>query len=383
MILAIIIATLSLLIAPSLALATDTPIQISPVDNSTITQLKPKLTWQYSGNCPIDTKISCFRVELDMSLLFPNPKYNYTNSFSYSPQTLADGKWFWRVKAKETSGTWSDWSATWSFTLTATTTSPAPDPTSPTDTTPSPTPQTSPTPTSAFTIADVPSQINSDESFNVSVNLSSPDNPNTKFYLKVAFKKAGSFNYFGLTKVSGNWIKNGSGYSDQFPATTDSSGNWSGNLEVKPDSEDSGFTGTGDYIFKVGKYNSADTNPSVSWSNNELTIKIMSTESDQDTTSTETISPASNPSTTSPFPVKKPTTSNKSSKSKSYDTLVYHSASVAAATASARSSTPSAEVEVKNQRQTNPIIWVGLILIFAGASSIGYIYLKKNAKIPF
>lgn len=152
MILAIIIAILSLLIAPSLVLATDTPIQISPVDNSTITQSKPKLTWQYSGNCPIDTKISCFRVELDTFLLFPNPKYNYTNSFSYNPQTLTDGKWYWRVKAKDTSEIWSSWSTIWSFTLTAA--SPSPSPTS--TPTPTPKPTTTPTPKSTTKLSPSP-----------------------------------------------------------------------------------------------------------------------------------------------------------------------------------------------------------------------------------
>ena len=69
-----------------------------------------------------------------------------------------------------------------------------------------------------------------------------------------------------------------------------------------------------------------------------------------------------------------------STQPKSYDKLVYRIASVAGATTSA---TPSAETKVRNQKQINLIVWIGLIFIFAGAGSIGYIYLKKNAKIPF
>lgn len=212
------------------------------------------------------------------------------------------------------------------------------------------------------------------------MSLTSPENPNTNFYLKGAFKKADGSNYFGLTKLSGSWIKNGSGYSSQFSVTTDSSGNWSGNLEVKPDNEDSGFTGTGYYIFRVGKYNSKDANPSVSWSN-EITIKIKSVSSSAASPAPSTINTVSlNPSAAAP----KPTV--KSFKPQSSNTLVYRNASIAGTSASAVTSAAPASsplVEVKNQKQTNPLVWVGLIFIFAGAGLIGYIYFKKNGKIHF
>lgn len=63
----------------------------------------------------------------------------------------------------------------------------------------------------------------------------------------------------------------------------------------------------------------------------------------------------------------------------------YRVASVAGATAtmSAESSTSATEVEVKNQKQTNPLIWVGSVFILIGLGSIGYIYLKRNGKIRF
>lgn len=62
--------------------------------------------------------------------------------------------------------------------------------------------------------------------------------------------------------------------------------------------------------------------------------------------------------------------------------LTYRIASVAAATTSAA---PMGKVEVKNEKQTNPFVWIGLIFIFAGIGTVGYIYLIKNAKIhiPF
>lgn len=163
--------------------------------------------------------------------------------------------------------------------------------------------------------------------------------------------------------------------------TTDSSGNWSGSMEVKADPDDKGYTGTDDYIFKVGKYNSADSSPSVFWSNNESTIKIISTESDEGGNLTNDSSPTISPSGSPSFVKTKTTTS---SQPKSYDTLVYHSASVAGAKASTNASASALpEVSVKNQKQINPIIWIGLVLILMGVGSLGYIYLKKNGKIPF
>lgn len=249
---------------------------------------------------------------------------------------------------------------------------------------PSALPESSPNPTqtSSFIVSNTPSQINSDQSFSITVNLFSPNNPSTKLYLKGAFIKPDGSNYFGQTKVSGSWVKNNSSYSNQFSVTTDSSGNWSGNLEVKPDSDDSGFTGTGDYIFKVGQYNSADTSPSVSWSN-ETTINIT------DVSNSPNDSPTTKP-TAKAIPTNPPVLASTKSTTKSpqpkSDTLVYHSATVAGATASAVSK-PAIEInkfvsnEIKSQKQTNPIIWVGLILVFTGTSMIGYIYFRKNAKI--
>jgi len=350
--------------------AGEAPTLLTPSNNSTVTS--SRLGWQtpsyslYSSNP--------YRIQVDDDPFFStlNKDY-YTNNTYYTP-TLSFGTWNWRAKAKDASGVWSEWSNIWSFVLTNSTPSPSPIQSQ----SPTPIPSSTSTivqSTSSFTISNVPSQINSDQSFNVSVNLSLPSNPNTNFYLKGAFKKTDSSNYFGFTKVSESWVKNGSSYSDQYLITTDSSGNWSGNLEIRPDPDDSGFTGSDDYLFKVGRYISSGSGPT--WSN-ESTITITATEnSDQDSTSTST---SDTPfSTTNPSTPSVKTTINTSIQPKNYDKIIYHIASVAAATASA---TPSA-IEVKNQRQTNPFLWIGLIFIFAGVGLLGYIYIKYNAKIHF
>lgn len=266
---------------------------------------------------------------------------------------------------------------------TSSTSIPIPTPSStPTPPSSTPTPASSATqPTSSFIISNTPSQISSDQSFAVSISLSLPDNPNTNFYLKGAFKKAGNLNYFGLTKVSGNWVKNSKSYTNQFLVTTNLLGNWSGILESKPDVEDLGFTGNGDYIFKIGRYDPTESNPSVLWSNG-LTIRIIVTETESGKTLISTVSPVAN----SPIPSSNSLKVTTSSQPKSYSVSVYRIASVAAATISsisAKTASPAAQVTIKNQIHINPFIAIGLIFIFTGIGIIGYIYFAKNAKLPF
>lgn len=68
---------------------------------------------------------------------------------------------------------------------------------------------------------------------------------------------------------------------------------------------------------------------------------------------------------------------------KSLAKVSYRSASVAAVSTTAATekiSTNPATVEVANSKQ-NYFIWIGIVLIFAGISSIGYIYFTKNGKV--
>lgn len=380
---AIFLGLLSLLIFAKPAIAGEPPIQTNPENNSTVSS--PALNWQTPAYSLYSTG-SPYRVQIDDDPNFTSvnkDRYKITNS--YSPEDLSEATWYWRVKAKDASGIWSDWSAIWSFVLT-TASSPAPIPTPTPTPTSSSTSPSSPNPpiSSSFTISNIPSQIDSGQSFSVPVSITLPNNRNTVYFLSGAFKKADGTRYFGLTKINSSWIKyDGANYLNQYKITTGDSGNWTGTLEVKPDTQDTDYKGSGDYIFKVGRYTSSGSGPT--WSN-EATIKIISTDSDQgDNTPIKSSSPAINP-TTKPASVKiKPTTSPQP---KSYDRLVYHIASVAgastgtstSATISAAFASESAKVEVKNQRQMNPLIWVGLIFIFAGAGSIGYIYLIKKRR---
>lgn len=365
-------------------LAGDPPILMSPSNDSIV--ISSKLEWQiptyslYSGGSP-------YMIQVDDQQSFANPEKNniYLKNNYYTPQ-LNPGVWHWRVKAKDINGTWSDWSLTWLFTLQTSTPSPTPTSTSqPTPTfTSTPTPTSTPQSTSLFVISSSQTQINSDQSINITVDLSLSNKPNTKFYLKGAFRKPGSTNYFGFTKVGNNWIKNSSTYSDQHPITTDQSGNWTGNLEIKADAEDTGYTGSDDYSLKIGRYDSTDSSPSVVWASNELTIKIIAVSSQSTNATTITPTPTVNLSTT-PIPSTAATTSTRNKiASVSQTPKTYQNATVAGIKTTAnKSASPSSYLNNKKGGGLNPFIFTGSIFILIGISTVGYIYLKKNANIHF
>src|SRR3989338_3095102 len=253
---------------PNFFLAAEAPTLTSPADNSTVNK-SVKLVWQYDGECVENG--SCFNIQVDNSADFgSNEKSTYTNNFSYSPQGLAEGDWNWRVKAKDKSEKWSDWSKPFKFSISSQAAPSAPSTNSPASTS---TPQPSTgyqKAESVFSIKDAPSEINSSQEFEVSVSLKLPDKINSVVYLKGAFKKESSSNYFGQTLAS-DWVGNSEKYSKQYKITTGPEGNWEGKIKVRPDADDSGFDGTGQYIFKIARY--SDTGFGPTWSN-EVKIKI-------------------------------------------------------------------------------------------------------------
>lgn len=349
--------------------AIETPSLINPSNNSTITSV-PTFSWQAIPGS------SGYNILIDDEPTVTSPYAKnpyYPANPSYSPQSLNPGTYYWKVKAKDSNGIWGSFSNIWSFTLLSSSPAPTPSPSQ----SPTPTPPTS-TATASFIISNTPTQINSDQSFKVSISLSLPSNPNAIFYLKGAFKKSDSSNYFGKTLVGSAWVKNGSNFSEQYKLTTDSSGNWSANIEAKPDSEDSGFTETDDYVFKVGRYTSTGSGPI--WSN-EATIKIVSVaSSEQGGTTTEftTNSPAAENKQVSSTTV----TDKIASKTNAIEKqITYRIATVAGkATQSAANSTTS-QVEVKSKQQFNFLIVVGIFLIISGFSSLFYIYLQRKKEI--
>lgn len=232
----------------------------------------------------------------------------------------------------------------------------------------SPSPTTTPTPAaSQFSISDTPTQINSDQSFSAKIVLVMPNNPNTVYYLKGAFKIKDGSRYFGLTKKDSEWIEYGDDYSDQLKITTDSSGNWSGNLEVKPDTFDKDYKGSGEYVFKVARITSSNSS---TWSN-EISIKIntINPTNNPQPSAQATQLPAKSPSPSVTFKTT-PAPKESSESSKNVENKV---ASIAGITAEVESDVRKKDINIFSIS--------GIIMILAGASLLGYILLKTTGAI--
>lgn len=276
----------------SLVFASNPPLLIEPLNNSITSDTSPKLSWQFNDNCT--KKGGCFRVEVSDSENFNSlEKDTYTNNTYYTPQNLLSKKYYWRVKAKDTSNNWSSYSEVWSFEISSNNQDSTPQPTNQLESSPSPSNNTP----SNFNISSVPPSLNATSSFNINIEAINLK-PSTNYYLKGAFIKEDSSNYFGKTLVNGSWIKNNESYTKQFLITTDNLGSWTGSITCMVDIEDSGFLGNGNYIFKVARYNSS----SPSWSD-EHSINIVNF------TPTETESPKKSNSTSKPKITKSPAVS--------------------------------------------------------------------------
>lgn len=261
------------LLVPKITFATSTPIIKEPLTNTETDDLSPRLTWEYTDSCP-ETG-NCFLVEVAANESFSlTEKSTYTNNTTYSP-TLSEGKWYWRVKAKDSTNNWSNFSEVANITIKKQLANPSSSPTPSPTTKPSATtqPQNQGTPEkerSEFNISLNKNSIDSSDQITIMVSLKN-HTPNTIYYIKPSFYQSNSTNYFGLTSINSEWIKNSITATSQTIITTDSSGNWSGSLTTKPDTEDSGFKGSGEYLLKVGKYN--DSGTGLTWSNN-TTVNI-------------------------------------------------------------------------------------------------------------
>ena len=125
-----------------------------------------------------------------------------------------------------------------------------------------------------LSVSNLPSEINFNQEVDVTLDFSCSGCGDYS-YMRGVFFPSGT-NYFGLTQNnSGSWIGTSTDRSLYFAISkTDLiEASWSGKIKVKPDIEDSAYLGTGEYIFKVGRYTSANDS-SADWSN-ELLTKII------------------------------------------------------------------------------------------------------------
>lgn len=357
----------------------------TPFDIQISIQGDPNTSYNLKGRIGIDTGSLTKGLTNNTLNSVPDDWLSDTDSWSKFPTAVTDGGGFWqgslKIKTSTTANTGDNLlifrirkvtGSTTTYDSSSKTLSLS-SPSSPIPSS-SPTPTSTPSPTSpssSFTTTNIPSQIDSSQSFTISLNLSLPDSPNSKFYLKGAFKKEGSSNYFGLTKVSSTWIKNSTSYSDQYPITTDSSGNFSGSLEVKVDPFDSGYEGGGDYIFKAARYSSTGSGPT--WSN-EQNVKITVSEVEDAGEEIGVI----NLSKISPSPKAEVLGKSKTpppESEKPYTLENYLKTSTKSATKAA-----TEKSGLITKKSPNSFVLAGLVLTLAGFSSLSYIYFKNRIK---
>ncbi len=229
-----------------------------PLNGATTSDTSPLLCWTYDLACEAS---SCYKAEVSNNEQFSQPKTSRTKNTHYSPQNLSDGKWYWRVSAKDEKGDYTLQSEPRSFIIT----SQSQDTNNPTNCTDTTAVNASPSSTKqSFIISLDKNELTDSVSLPITVRLENFD-PNKTYYLKGAFYKDGSTNYFGLTNVSGTWIKNSASYNSQFKISTNSSGNWQDKIDLRNDPSDSGFTGSGEYKLKMGHYTEEGKN--LTWSN--------------------------------------------------------------------------------------------------------------------
>lgn len=238
----------------------------------------------------------------------------------------------------------------------------------------------------SVTISNTPSSI-TDQPFNIDVSVNGAQAGTN--YLRANLFPTGTTKYFGYTNNGTNFV-NGSDYSQYFPIPIDSSGNWSGHLQAKLDTNSSYYTGSGTYSLKVRRYTQSGS--SYTWSNEvTLAIDLPTPTPTPSPTSTPTPTPTSTPTskkttpqTTAAIPM--PTTKSTSTPnldktdnlpgSKTTTKTNSLVASVAAATSATSSATP--QIEVKSQKQINFPIIVGIVLVICGFTSLILIYLRKK-----
>ncbi|MBI3485352.1 lamin tail domain-containing protein [Candidatus Daviesbacteria bacterium] len=180
----------------------------------------------------------------------------------------------------------------------------SPTPSSTATPTPEPTSDNSNSP--FFTISSNTTSVTSNNDFSVTVEFLIPSSPNKDFYVEGAFFKSGTTNYCGFTKVSNNWISYSDDFNHQLLAQTNDEGRWGAyNINVKFDPNDNGCKDSGDYRFKVRRFNS--TGSDYIWSN-DIPIAITVVSSATSTpTPTPTTALAAN---ITPTPISKSTSSS-------------------------------------------------------------------------
>lgn len=257
-----------------------------------------------------------------------------------------------------------------------------------------------------------PQQNSEEVTIDVSLSgLTSTSCPNTSCYLQAAFTPSTTNpRYFGFTKNNNEqWYEYIGSPEQSYIQSTffkfqPEGGTWSGQLNLKINSENSNYNGPGTYYIKAWRY-SGNSSSGASGYTSFLTANIQGSTSTPSPTPSPTPTPTPTPTpqptpkkssisipspTSSPKPspipatatTPTPTTIPTASPSKLLSAKsAVAGISKAATPSSASASSPSPNIKIANQKQINPFVLVGIIFIIAGVGSLGYLILRKNETI--
>jgi hypothetical protein len=92
------------------------PALISPANGAAITDSTPLFDWSDSTGSP-----TLYQLQVDDNADFSSPTLTKTSSGSTTSATtaLANGTYYWRVRARDALGNWGEWSVVYSFSLNA------------------------------------------------------------------------------------------------------------------------------------------------------------------------------------------------------------------------------------------------------------------------
>lgn len=239
-----------------------------------------------------------------------------------------------------------------------------------------------------ITISNLPTEINHNQE--LEINLDFVCSGCGDSYMRGVFYPNGT-NYFGYTQnKSGSWVGTSTDRSVYYLISKDDliEASWSGKLKVKPDSEDSAFTGTGEYLFKIGRYTSSNDS-SADWSN-ELALKIIgptpsptfaptqTPEPTKTSTPVPTITSTPKPSPTkTPTPKPSPTTTSEPENTDELEEVGDNENDQSVT--NQISPQPTGQVAGATVTKKSPI--VAIIFILLGVCCLGYVgYMLYNVK---
>lgn len=255
----------------------------------------------------------------------------------------------------------------------------------------------------AFEFSSAQNAITDTEEMIISVSLDlSSSTANNTYYLRGAFYKEGTTQYFGFTINNQGEAYNGP-FSDcqkLYGITVDAEGNWTGEIKVKADPEDSAFEGSGDYLLKVSRYTTSCSNtwadtepinvtitqtvfpsPSPSSASESNPSNSSSTSSSNSPSSTPKSSPkASSKKSPSPSPKVLAAATNEPSKPQGSQPPMIEDSISQVDPNQFNAPTPSPATQQPSKKVAGMLVGSGAVLI--GISVAGFLYYKKQEEHP-